>query len=201
MKTWSEDTPLSRIPNETQKAHDALMDYFLMGAGRSLDKLVRKYTKSAPKPPTIHLTTLKNWSTRNHWQARIAQQNTNDNAMALEEYRQRYIKRYMSKEEVIARFSDQARGDMGTFGNVRTQADLSKHPHSELVRTISQNYNQVTKGEGDEQTTELKARITLGLYDAQKALAKGDALRATGKFKKAVAKYREALEEAERSLT
>jgi tetratricopeptide (TPR) repeat protein len=39
------------------------------------------------------------------------------------------------------------------------------------------------------------------INDAQKALAKGDALRATGKFKKAVAKYREALKEAERSLT
>ncbi|MEE9123543.1 MAG: hypothetical protein V3U14_03490 [candidate division NC10 bacterium] len=39
------------------------------------------------------------------------------------------------------------------------------------------------------------------INDAQKALAKGDALRATGKFNKAVAKYREALKEAERSLT
>jgi hypothetical protein len=143
------------------------MDYFLMGGGRSLSKLHKMYVEATSnKPPTKHLRILAGWSTRHHWQARIAQQNANDNAIALEEYRLRH----MSKEEVIARLSDQARGDMGTFGNVRTQADLAKHPNSELVKSITQHYNQVEKGTGENKKTELKARITLGLYDAQKAL-------------------------------
>jgi len=84
----SGDSPLSRIANETIKAHTALMDYFLMGAGRSQEKLQQEYSKTTvPKPPSVHLRTLAGWSVRHHWQARIAQQIENDSIIALEQLR------------------------------------------------------------------------------------------------------------------
>ncbi len=167
---FNQDAPLSRIASESLKAHAALMDYFLMGGGRSLDKLRQRYGRDTAvnEPPTIHLRTLEKWSSpdRFNWQARIAQQKANDNEIALAEFRARH----MSKEEIIARLSDQARGDMGEFAQVRSQDDLDGHPFSELVKTITQNYTQTQRGSGEDAQTEIKARIVLGLYDAQEAL-------------------------------
>ena len=60
---------------ETQKANRALKDYVAMGSGRSLSKLYRRYTESSPEKaqsPTQCLRTLKNWSSRYDWQARLA---------------------------------------------------------------------------------------------------------------------------------
>lgn len=171
---FNPEAPLHRIKNETQKSHDAFMDYFLMGSGRSFQKLIDRYKKQwrirdelgAKMPPTKELNTLGNWSSKFHWQARVAHQTEIDNDIFLEQYR----KRYMSKEEVIAILSDQARGDMGDFANVRAQADLADNQYSALIKTITQHYIQTSRGEGDRAQTEIKARITLGLYDAQKAL-------------------------------
>lgn len=171
---FDQDAPLNRIKNETQKSHDAFMDYFLMGAGRSLRKLIKRYQNieqlwdehETLSPPTRHFTTLGNWATRRHWQARIARQTEIDNEIALEQYRQRH----MSEPEALAILADQARGDMGKFANVRSQADLDNHPDSALVKNINQHYNQTDRGEGDRKLTELRARIALGLYDAQKAI-------------------------------
>lgn len=175
---FDQDTPLNRIKGETIKANTALMDYWLMGAGRSLEKLRQSYTKAASeKAPTVHLRTLQEWSSRDHWQARIAQQAANDNALILQKIEDdnavrlaEYQARHMSEAEVIARLSDQARGDMGQFAGVRAQTDLAQHPHSELVKKITQHYNQVEYGTKEDRKTELKARITLELYGAQKAL-------------------------------
>lgn len=172
--SFDQDAPLGRIKNETQKAHDAFMDYFLMGGGRSLRKLAERYQNQwrirdelgTKMPPTKDFNTLGNWSTRHHWQARIARQTEIDNEIALGQYRQRY----MPKEEVLARLSDQARGDMGVFANVRSQADLEDNLYSALVKTITQHYTQTQRGEGEDARSEIKARITLGLYDAQEAL-------------------------------
>lgn len=171
---FDHDAPLSRIKNETQKAHDAFMDYFLMGSGRAHRKLTKRYIEQgqregeagAKAPPTKVLNTVQGWSTRHHWQARIARQTEIDNEIFLDQYRQRY----MPKEEVLAYLSDQARGDMGDFANVRSQADLDDNLHSALVKTITQHYTQTQRGEGEDAQSEIKARITLGLYDAQKAL-------------------------------
>lgn len=171
--SFDRDTPLSRIKNETIKAHNAFMDYFLMGGGRSFSKLfdqwkrIKEAAELYPKePPTKRFQTLKDWSSKFHWQARIARQSEIDNDIFLEQYRQRY----MPKEEVLARLSDQARGDMGVFANVRSQADLEDNLYSALVKTITQHYTQTQRGEGEDARGEIKARITLGLYDAQEAL-------------------------------
>jgi len=72
--TWDKDNPLARNPGETRKANDALLDYWAMGSGRSLAKVDKKYTDATPETrPTSNLRTLKGWSTKYKWQARVDQ--------------------------------------------------------------------------------------------------------------------------------
>jgi hypothetical protein len=177
--SFDKESPLNRIKGETIKAHKALMDYFLLkGAKRSLDKLRQKYVKTTlNEPPTIHLRTLQTWSARYHWQARIAQQAENDNAIILAQIEKdnaekvaEWQAQHMSEAEALARLALQARGDMGNLAGVRAQTDLADHPQSALVKNVTQHYTQTTKGTGENSQAEIKARIVLGLYDAQRAL-------------------------------
>ena len=182
--TFDQDAPLSRIPYETLKAHNALMDYFLMGAGRSFSKLFDQWQRiqnvpgSLPNdPPTKRFQTLKDWSAKYHWQARIAQQAENDDAIILEQRRQaqeqiieQFRKRHMSEAEALALVADHARGNMADFAGVRAQSDLAENPQAALVKNITQHYTQTTRGTGEDKQAEIKARIALGLYDAQRAL-------------------------------
>jgi hypothetical protein len=75
--TWDADEPLGRRSGESRKANAALHDYYLMGSGRSMPKLWRRYrnvTEASPGqelPPTRRLPTLKGWSVRYHWQERV----------------------------------------------------------------------------------------------------------------------------------
>ncbi|KKL53721.1 hypothetical protein LCGC14_1300080, partial [marine sediment metagenome] len=176
---FDKDTPLNRVANETIKAHTALMDYWQIGAGRSLVNLCQIYTKPMPdpEPPTVHIATLKVWSSRYHWQARIARQIENENAVTLERRRQtleqieeQYRQRHMSEAEALALLADQARGNMADFAGVRAQSDLADNPKAALVKNIVQHYTQTTKGTDEDSEAEIKARIALGLYDAQRAL-------------------------------
>ncbi len=157
---FDKDTPLNRIKDETTKAHTALMDYFLMGGGRSLEKLRQSYIETTSnKPPSVHLRTLAGWSSRHHWQARIAQQARIDNALALAQYRERH----MSGDEALALISDIARGDMGDFADVLSLADLAKLDKSPLVKKATFHHSSNEDG-----TT--TGRLTIDLHDAQKAL-------------------------------
>lgn len=65
----------SQQPNESAKAFQAFVNYLDMGHHRSLEKLCERYrtaSKEHPElPPTVRLQTLKNWSVRHAWQARI----------------------------------------------------------------------------------------------------------------------------------
>ena len=59
---------------ESKKAYTAFGDYCQMGAGRSLSLLVNQYqTNTKPIPPTKNITSLKVWSSRYEWQARVTQ--------------------------------------------------------------------------------------------------------------------------------
>jgi hypothetical protein len=61
-----------RIPNETTKAYQALMDYCLMGAARSIRQLHAQYREQkADEPPTVRYKTLGQWSSRHNWQERV----------------------------------------------------------------------------------------------------------------------------------
>lgn len=95
MTSWNPDDPLARAKGESAKANQALQDYTLLGAGRSLAKLCDIYNQrrqSAGKatsaqgginpilPPTRRLRTLQNWSSRHAWQRRVAAHQALQNA-------------------------------------------------------------------------------------------------------------------------
>ncbi len=70
---------------ETNKARKAFEDYFNMGPGRSIKKLVRFYNKPTMKsPPTKHFSTLAKWSTNHGWQKRVQQRELEIAEAALE---------------------------------------------------------------------------------------------------------------------
>lgn len=94
--TFDSEAPLTRITGETQRANDALNHYYLMGSGRSFEKLIERYqdvTKSGlDKPPTKRLNTLKEWSVKFQWQARIAAQKEIEDARMLATWEERRLK-------------------------------------------------------------------------------------------------------------
>lgn len=158
------DAPLKRVKGESAKSHSALMDYWTMGAGRSLQKLLDIYLQNLSndpptKPPTTKFNTLGTWSHKNSWQARIARQKEIDDAISLEKFRERH----MGEAEVMARLADQARGDMATFADVRYPDDLKELAASPLVKKLTIIERQTKDG------SEI-VKTTIELYDAQKAL-------------------------------
>lgn len=71
---WSAAEPLARARTEKVNPNTALHDYYLMGPDRSLRKLCERYRAvgpDGPAPPTRRMTTLRRWSVRYHWQARV----------------------------------------------------------------------------------------------------------------------------------
>jgi len=63
-----------RQESESGRAVLACNDYLRMGPGRSLPKLLQKYTKtSRNQPPTDSLATLKEWSTTFDWRDRATE--------------------------------------------------------------------------------------------------------------------------------
>lgn len=159
---FNNDAPLERIKGESAKAHTALMDYWTMGAGRSLQKLLDQYTAKGAQikaPPTTYFNTLGTWSLRHHWQARIKRQKEIDDAIALERYRERH----MSDAEVIARLSDMARADLSKFPDVEKVQDLDGHPMAHTIKKF-----KVTKRRQQDDTEIIKMEIELN--DPQKAL-------------------------------
>ncbi len=168
MTDFDPDAPLNRIKGESIKAHSAFMDYFLMGGGRSFSKLfdqwkrIKEAAELYPKePPTKRFQTLKDWSSKFHWQARIARQTEIDNEIALEQFRQDH----MSGPEVIKRLSDMGRADMAKFADVRSPADLKGNLHSHLVKKITVQARKHKDGT-------ITAKTTIELHDAQAALEK-----------------------------
>jgi hypothetical protein len=63
--------PHTDQPRESANAAQAFADYVALGPGRSLSKLFDSYQQRTDSAPRHALTTLKRWSTRFNWQARI----------------------------------------------------------------------------------------------------------------------------------
>lgn len=76
----------------------------------------------------------------------------------------------MSKHEVLARLTDQARGDMGDFANVKSARSLASHPNSNLIKKFKRTITTTTTGKNDAQETITEEKIELELYDAQDAM-------------------------------
>ena len=158
---YNPEAPLKRIQGESQKANDALHDYWLMGAGRSLRKLQAVYKQTTGEPPTRSFNTLHKWSRVHNWQARIAAQKEIDDALALEEYRARH----MGKDEVLARLADMARGNLADFPSLESLKDLEGHPMGHVVKKF-----KVTKRIQKDDTEIINVEIELN--DPQAALGK-----------------------------
>lgn len=60
-------------PDETPRAAEAFSDYVGLGSARSLEALVSVYRTYTKPAPTKHLRTLKDWSAKFRWQARIVE--------------------------------------------------------------------------------------------------------------------------------
>jgi len=58
-------------PKESPEALQAFEDYYALGAGRSLDKLVAQYRSQTGNRPTVRKATLAEWSSSFEWQERI----------------------------------------------------------------------------------------------------------------------------------
>lgn len=69
---WRLDDPLGRIEREEIKHSIALRDYASLGDNPTLPKLAAEYQSRTDDVPTRQLSTLKRWSTKFHWQARVA---------------------------------------------------------------------------------------------------------------------------------
>jgi len=89
---------------ETNNAKRAFEDYLAMGDGRSLRKLQEHYrqrnqegTKS--RSPTVRMSTLREWSMRHHWQARIAEIDAQQVALD----RQEYLKQLAAQRKVLVK--------------------------------------------------------------------------------------------------
>ena len=80
--------PLDRRKGETNRAHRGLMDMFRLGPGATLGDLASRYQQALDGteiPPTKSYQTLKNWSKRHEWQARLAEAFTQQEADRAEE--------------------------------------------------------------------------------------------------------------------
>jgi len=92
---WNKDDPLARYKGESRRANDALQDYYLMGSGRSLAKLLERYrgqSEGKPgvgEPPTRRKATLEGWSVRYQWQARVDRAKELDDQRTQELWEQR----------------------------------------------------------------------------------------------------------------
>jgi hypothetical protein len=91
---WNRDDPLARCKGETRRANDALRAYYLMGSGRSLDRLVEQFrvqfgTKPDIKPPSLRRSTLAEWSSKFDWQARVDRAKELDDEAQLKQWEQR----------------------------------------------------------------------------------------------------------------
>lgn len=83
-RRWDAENPLGRIKRESEKAHDALRDYYYMGSNRSYAKLHAEYLEqsqhSAIKPPTVRRYAIDTWGHKNQWVERVAAQKAIDDA-------------------------------------------------------------------------------------------------------------------------
>lgn len=84
--------PLKRQRGERRDAHLAFLDYYAMGAKRSIQKLLDKYRAQAqqtPAPPTTRHMTLARWSAENLWQARLDAQSDIETAEKMRVWEER----------------------------------------------------------------------------------------------------------------
>ena len=74
---------------ETNRSRQAFEDYYNMGPGRSIHKLLALYQSQPKTRPTKHVSTLKSWSTTHGWQNRVAERDKEIADAALAELKEK----------------------------------------------------------------------------------------------------------------
>ena len=144
---FDQANPLNRIKDETARAHKAFMDYVEMPVGeRSLPNLHKSYIKpTVIKPATKHLRTLLGWSTKYHWQARLAQDQANTQAERQAKLDAEFVERrkQQAKLELDAAQAlyDKAMAILKTLPLVRSKATDDKGGAVTIEPASSREYN------------------------------------------------------------
>lgn len=82
----------------------------------------------------------------------------------------RFSELVMTKNEVLGRLADHARGDMGDFATVHSARTLANHPSSNLIKKFKRTITTTTTGKEATKETTTEEKIELELYDSQDAM-------------------------------
>lgn len=100
-----ESPHLERLPGESQRAYDTLIEYWRLGIDRSLTKLrdaLLSTEKATVKPAT--LGTLKTWSQKHHWVERARQADASSSQLVIEAHQSDYMNSIANLREASESF-------------------------------------------------------------------------------------------------
>ena len=156
-RQWDYNDPLESIDKETVKSNAAMRDYALMGPGRSFQALTdqyreisQSYTKATPakrrkdgirKPPTIHISSLKNWSRRWDWVARVARWDVIQSDGQREVYQRRQLEIREKDWELGEKLRDKVYELIDDLENFKTTETIETMEDGERVRVITVKLN------------------------------------------------------------
>lgn len=163
---------LAQVDGESRRAHQAFHDYALMGAGRSLGKLLGWYAERAAAgemPASTKRSTIETWSARHRWQERVGAWEAEVARLEVlawearrREQREREWKmaaRLLDRAEAMLAFPlERTRQEIGEDGEAVTivepagwrQVDIARVAElaSKLARLAAEMETESTRGEG-----------------------------------------------------
>lgn len=156
-------------PRETEAAARGYADYLALGEGRSLARLLQVYQESAADPPTLSLGTLKDWSEKYHWQARVDEHVFEVNRLALERLRKNAagerVKDFRRLEALLRALDDEkASRVLATLTKPSDLRNLVKTKHELLGEPLAERH-EYSGPDGSAIKTE--AKVEHGIPDGQ----------------------------------
>jgi hypothetical protein len=179
---WDQADPAARAisdktgKRESKRANAALRDYLLMGASRSISKLLAHY-ENDPNAPTNSRTTIALWSSEFSWVARSEQFDQIQQAKALEAYEAPWRAKIMGSTEVLGRLSDMARATVLPFIRISEDgavffdfSDPDAKNYFHLIKKVKTKRTRRLTGRGDDVEQWEDEWVEVELHDAQAAL-------------------------------
>jgi len=184
---WNIEDPLQATKEQSKRAYAAFHDYILMGAHRSLRRLLEEYRKQ-PNPPTKSWKTISLWSMNHDWVARAERFDVLTRQRAEEAYEAHWREKVMGSTEVLGRLSEQARVNIADFVTVKLvptaliiplkkdeEGDESEEPapieQDGFVQVVELNWDAIReKGHLVKSITNTKHGPRIELHDGQSAL-------------------------------
>lgn len=112
------NAPLDRLAGESKRAYAAFYDYAMMGAARSLRKLLETY-RPKDNPITSYWRTISGWSRRYHWVKRAERFDALTRERALAALELHWQEKVMGSTETLGRLSEQARVSIADFVTIK----------------------------------------------------------------------------------